>query len=142
MGALVYVRLNGNITTLDVSKQLGRRPAKSAVADKVTNLKPMNILVMGVDTRDLGTTKFGTTPGDRSDTNLLLHLSADRKSAVVVSNPRDSMTQAPHVCKDPSSSVADGPVRQGTPTTAWVAPRVRSARWRATPVSSSTISWR
>ena len=53
MGALVYVRLNGNITTLDVAKQLGRRPAKSPVADKVTNLKPMNILVMGVDTRNL-----------------------------------------------------------------------------------------
>src|SRR5664279_2595295 len=67
---------------------------------------------MGVDTRNLGTTKYGTTPGDRSDTNMLVHLSADRKSATIVSIPRDSMTKAPQNCKDPNSKVESGPIRQ------------------------------
>jgi LCP family protein required for cell wall assembly len=70
---------------------------------------------MGSDTRALGTTAFGTTAevaGARSDTTLIVHLSGDRKSAVVVSVPRDSMTHAPRDCKDPNSSVADGPIRQ------------------------------
>jgi LCP family protein required for cell wall assembly len=49
---------------------------------------------------------------------LIVHLSGDRKSAVVVSIPRDSMTHAPADCKnphsppDPPSVVADGPIRQ------------------------------
>jgi LCP family protein required for cell wall assembly len=112
LSGVAYWKLNGNISEVDVSKLLGARPNNSAAADKVTNLKPLNILVMGVDTRNLGTKKFGTTPGDRPDTNLIVHLAADRKSAVVVSIPRDSMTHAPSNCKDPRSTVVDGPIRQ------------------------------
>ena len=113
LGVIAYVKLNGNITQFDVSKLLGQRPQNNATADKLTNLKPVNILVMGSDTRDLGTSAFGTTQcGARSDTTLILHLSGDRKSAVVVSVPRDSMTHAPRDCKDPKSKVADGPIRQ------------------------------
>jgi len=112
LGVTAYVKLNGNITKLDLTKLLGQRPHNSATVNKVTDLKPLNILVMGSDTRDLGTTSFGTTPGARSDTTLILHLSGDRKSAVVVSIPRDSMTRAPRNCKDPKSAVADGPIRQ------------------------------
>jgi LCP family protein required for cell wall assembly len=111
LGVVAYFKLNGNITQLDVSKLLGKRPASSARAD----LKPMNILVMGSDTRALGTNAFGTTKdaaGARSDTTLIVHLSGDRQSAVVVSVPRDSMTHAPRNCKDPNSPVADGPIRQ------------------------------
>src|SRR5450759_89206 len=108
LGAVAYRKLNSNITQLDVSKLLGKRPASSA--DRLTNLKPMNILVMGSDTRALGTNEFGTTQdaaGAKSDTTLVVHLSGDRKSAVVVSVPRDSMTRAPRDCKDPKSTVAD-----------------------------------
>ena len=112
LGTLAYVKLNGNITRVDVSPLLGQRPKNSATADKLTNLKPLNILVIGSDTRDLGTSSYGTTAGARSDTNLIVHLAADRRSAVVVSIPRDSMTRAPSNCKDPKSSVADGPIRQ------------------------------
>jgi LCP family protein required for cell wall assembly len=111
LGVMGYVKLNGNITRVDISNLLGKRPANGTGADPVTNLKPLNILVMGSDTRDLGTKKFGTTPGQRSDTTLLVHLSGDRQSAVVVSIPRDSMTRAPRSCKDLKSTVADGPVR-------------------------------
>jgi LCP family protein required for cell wall assembly len=111
-GVLVYFKFTGNITSLDVSKLLGKRPVSSA--DRGTNLKPMNILVMGSDTRALGTTAFGTTAdagGARSDTTLIVHLSGDRKSAVVVSVPRDSMTHAPSDCKNPNSPVTTGPIR-------------------------------
>jgi LCP family protein required for cell wall assembly len=112
LGVLAYVRFNGNIAKLDVTGLLGARPQNSAGTDRNTNLKPLNILVMGTDTRNLGTKKFGKTPGDRSDTNLIVHLAADRQSATVISIPRDSMTHAPRDCKDPRSKVADGPIRQ------------------------------
>ena len=112
LGAAAYFKLNGNITRIDVSSLLGQRPKNVATADKLTNLKPVNILVIGSDTRDLGTSSYGTTAGARSDTTLIVHLSGDRRSAVVVSVPRDSMTRAPSDCKDPNSSVADGPIRQ------------------------------
>jgi len=116
LSLLAYVKLNGNITQFDVSKLLGQRPQTNSVVSKVTNLKPVNILVIGSDTRDLGTgastNAFGTTPGARSDTTLIVHLSGDRRSAVVVSVPRDSMTRAPRDCKDLKSTVTDGPIRQ------------------------------
>ncbi|MBC7559813.1 MAG: LCP family protein [Dermatophilaceae bacterium] len=111
LGVMGYLKLNSNITRLDITKILGKRPGNGARADSVTNLKPLNILVMGSDSRELGTTRFGTTPGGGSDTMLVLHLSGDRKSAVVVSIPRDSMTKAPRDCKDPNSTVAGGPLR-------------------------------
>jgi LCP family protein required for cell wall assembly len=114
LGVLVYFKLNANITQLDVSGLLGKRPSSSA--DKINGLQPMNILVMGSDTRvGLDNAAFGTAAqvsGARSDTTLIVHLSGDRKSAVVVSIPRDSMTHAPADCKNPNSLVADGPIRQ------------------------------
>jgi LCP family protein required for cell wall assembly len=111
LGSVALVKFNGNITQVDVSKLLGERPKNSATADKLTNLKPVNILVIGSDTRDLGIGGYGSTAGARSDTTLIVHLSGDRKSAVVVSVPRDSMTRAPSDCKDPNAKVADGPIR-------------------------------
>ena len=112
MGIMVVLKLNGNITQIDVSGLLGPRPAQHV--DPVTNLEPMNILVMGVDTRALGSNEFGSmkdVPGTRADTTLVVHLSGDRKSAVVVSIPRDSMTHAPRYCADPNSLVPDGPIQ-------------------------------
>ena len=64
---MAYLKLNSNMNELDVSGQLGKRPAKAAEA-----LASMNVLVMGSDTRTgLGTNKFGTTKdrvGQASDT--------------------------------------------------------------------------
>ena len=111
---MASLKLNSNINELDVSKLIGKRPAH--VVDPASDLAPMNILVMGSDTRTgLGTNAFGTSKdrvGAASDTTLIVHLSGDRKSAVVVSVPRDSMTRAPRDCKDPTGLVADGPLRQ------------------------------
>ena len=107
---VAYADLSGNIDKIDLIQSVGTdRP--TAVVEG-----PLNILVMGSDTRQgIGTTEYGTDTiegGAHSDTNLLVHLSADRRRALVVSIPRDSMVPAPEDCNDLSSTVADGPVRQ------------------------------
>lgn len=62
---------------------------------------PVNFLLMGTDTRTGQGGEFGSEEDyggtGRSDTTMLVHLAADRKSAVVVSIPRDSMVEIP-VC--------------------------------------------
>ena len=109
-----YFKLNGNITRIDVSRVLGNRPTTSPVSEG--DPRPLNILVMGSDTRTgIGTTEYGKDTvegGAHSDTNLLVHISADRQRALVVSIPRDSMTMAPTDCSDPNSTVANGEIRQ------------------------------
>ncbi len=109
-----YLRLDGNITRIDVSRMLGTRPSTIAVRPGAP--KPLDILVMGSDTRQgIGTTEYGKDTiegGAHSDTNLIVHLSADRSRALVVSIPRDSMTMAPRNCNDPDSTVANGVIRQ------------------------------
>ncbi|GAA3604012.1 hypothetical protein GCM10022199_04720 [Marihabitans asiaticum] len=108
---LVGAKLNGNITRFDIGSGAGPRPENSGGPDG-----PLNILVIGSDTREgIGTDEYGTDTvegGAHSDTNLLVHIGADRKSAYVVSIPRDSMTMAPKDCSDPASTVADGEMRQ------------------------------
>jgi LCP family protein required for cell wall assembly len=116
LGIAAYVKLNGNISRVDITDALGNRPKPAATTDAVTNLGPVNIMVMGSDSRTgtnlgKGQTEYGMT-GARSDTNLVVHLSADRKSAIVVSIPRDSMTMAPRNCKDKADTVENGVMRQ------------------------------
>ncbi len=116
LGIAAYVKLNGNISRLDISKALGDRPESGATTDAVTNLPPVNIMIMGSDSREgtslgEGQTEYGLS-GARSDTNLVVHLSADRKSAIVVSIPRDSMTMAPRDCNNQLDTVENGVMRQ------------------------------
>ena len=116
LGIGAYLKLTGNIHRLDISGALGQRPQQQATTDAKTNLPPLNIMVMGSDSRQgtkLGQqqTEYGIY-GARSDTNLVVHLSADRKSAIVVSIPRDSMTKAPRDCKNKNDTVQDGVIRQ------------------------------
>ncbi len=109
-----YVKLNGNIQRVDISKVLGARPSTTPAPAGAS--EPLNILVMGSDTRQgIGTTEYGQDTiegGAHSDTNLLVHISAKRDRALVVSIPRDSMTKAPKDCANPASTVANGEVRQ------------------------------
>ncbi len=111
--AVVYVRLNGNITGIDVAS-LGERPDVRATADEATDLPPMNILLMGSDSRselenadDFGGTNE-LTGANHSDTTLLVHLSADRESAFAVSIPRDSLVKRPD-CANPQADPDDMP---------------------------------
>ena len=90
-----YRHFNENLTILDVAAQLGEdRPDKAEVEGP---REPINVLVMGSDSRDgegnnIDGLKGG---GQRSDTTLLFHLSADRQSAYGVSLPRDAMVERP-----------------------------------------------
>jgi LCP family protein required for cell wall assembly len=115
-GGVVYARLQGNITAADITGMLGnRRPTAAGSTDPSTNLAPLNVLVMGSDSRsdlrDAGPFGGRRVSGARSDTTLLVHLAADRRSATVVSIPRDSMVPVPS-CTDPNASLAGAPVRQ------------------------------
>lgn len=62
---------------------------------------PLNFLLMGTDTRTGQGGDFGSEEDyggmGRSDTTMFVHLTQDRKSAIVVSIPRDSMVEIP-VC--------------------------------------------
>ena len=57
---------------------------------------PINILLVGSDTRQgAGNSAFGDTGGNLADVIILLHVSADRQSAVGLSFPRDTMVPWP-----------------------------------------------
>ncbi len=102
----LYRHLNGNLNVLDPSDRLTDRPTKVAVSGP---REPLNVLVMGSDTRDgAGNDIDGLTGGgERSDTTLLLHLSADRQRAYGISIPRDLLVNRPD-CKKKSGSTIPG----------------------------------
>lgn len=93
-GFFVYRHLEGNITAMDVEDALGsNRPA--VVQDGNEQHDPLNVLLLGSDTREgQGNGIGGETPG-LSDTTILLHVSADRDFAYGVSLPRDAMVERP-----------------------------------------------
>jgi len=61
---------------------------------------PLNILVVGSDTRDGQGEEFGQVDSELADVIMLLHISRDRKDAVVVSFPRDLLVSIPE-CPNP-----------------------------------------
>jgi LCP family protein required for cell wall assembly len=93
--------LAGNIKALEVI----------ATPKPVAETGPLNILLMGTDTRtDQGggfgsETEYGGT--GRSDTTILVHLSNDRKSAIAVSIPRDSVVNIPACTKEDGTTVTE-----------------------------------
>ena len=67
---------------------------------------PLNLLLVGSDTRQgAGNSQFGDITSNLADVIILLHVSADRKSAVGLSFPRDLMVPWP---KCPSTSGGPG----------------------------------
>ncbi|GHA41152.1 transcriptional regulator [Streptomyces spiroverticillatus] len=99
-GWYFYKKLDGNITTdtgaaAELRAWDKERPTQAPVA-----LDAQNILLIGSDTRAGGNEKYGRDEGtQRSDTTILLHLAADRKSATGVSLPRDLMVDIPSCTK-------------------------------------------
>jgi LCP family protein required for cell wall assembly len=100
----LYRHLNGNLAVLDPSDQLSNRPDKVAVEGPQ---EPLNVLVMGSDSRDgAGNNIDGLTGGgERSDTTILLHVSADRKRAFGVSIPRDLLVDRPDCTTSSGKSI-------------------------------------
>lgn len=111
----VLGQLEGNITALDVSDQTGSAVTStdSVVVDETTGeTAPFNVLLMGSDSRTGKDNKgygssaeFGTS--ERSDSTILLHVSADRSQAVAVSIPRDTLIDLP-TCKNASGESVNG----------------------------------
>jgi len=110
--AFFYRHLNGNLNVEDLSGQLYDRPDKAKVEGPK---EPLNILVMGSDTREgEGNAIDGEHAGPGlSDTTILVHLSADRKTAYGVSIPRDTLVDRPD-CKS-----KDGDTIPGASTVMW-----------------------
>ena len=102
----LYRHLNGNLEVLDPTDQLSDRPSKLVDGPK----GPLNILVMGSDTREgAGNNIDGLTgDGERSDTTILLHLSADRERAYGVSIPRDLLVDRPECRTEDGDSIPGG----------------------------------
>jgi LCP family protein required for cell wall assembly len=100
VGTWLFVRhLDGNIETGSLDDLGPGRPERQYTG----NGKPLNILVMGDDSRDGEGNRIDSEEGaGRSDTTILVHLSADRSRAYAVSIPRDSIVDRP-ACNDGES---------------------------------------
>ncbi|MFJ9896740.1 LCP family protein [Streptomyces sp. NPDC091280] len=100
-----YQHLNGNINSLSLDGKGGTEKADAF------GRTPINILVMGSDGRTSaadcelggGCSHTGVQSGNgNADVEMVVHISADRSNATVMSIPRDTMTDIP-ACKDPES---------------------------------------
>ncbi|WP_405736108.1 LCP family protein [Streptomyces sp. NBC_00028] len=94
-GWAIYAKLDGNITPDDAAAAELARYEKERPTALVKDAQ--NILVIGSDSRSGdGNARYGRDSGtERSDTTILLHLSAGRRSATAVSLPRDLMVDVP-----------------------------------------------
>ncbi|MEV7893636.1 LCP family protein [Streptomyces cyaneofuscatus] len=94
-GWWLYKKLDGNITT-DTSAAAELKVYEKERPTPVV-MDAQNILLIGSDSRSGDNREYGRDDGgsQRSDTTILLHLAADRKSATAVSLPRDLMVEVP-----------------------------------------------
>jgi LCP family protein required for cell wall assembly len=102
-GWAVYMKLEGNITPDEAAAAELARFEKERPTALVQGAR--NILLIGSDSRaGEENRRYGRDPGtERSDTVILLHLSAGRRSATAVSIPRDLMVNVPG-CRRPDGS--------------------------------------
>lgn len=99
-----YEHLNGNIHSVSLDGKGGTEKADAF------GRTPINILVMGSDGRTSaadcklggGCSKTGVQTGSNADVEMVLHISADRSNATVMSIPRDTMTKVP-ACENSES---------------------------------------
>jgi LCP family protein required for cell wall assembly len=106
---LAVRHLDGNITAGPAINHHNTK--KPQAADQPH--EPLNILVMGNDTRDCdGCHVDGEAGGGVSDTTILLHVAADRKSAYGISVPRDLLVDRP-------DCTVDGEVVPGADDVLW-----------------------
>ncbi|MFF3325486.1 LCP family protein [Streptomyces sp. NPDC002889] len=104
-GYLYYEHLNGNIRKGERSSAKG---GAEKSAPNAAGQTPLNVLLIGSDSRNsdenlkLGGSKSSVGSPPLADVQMLLHVSADRKNASVVSIPRDTKVDIPE-CTDPKS---------------------------------------
>ncbi|AIS00545.1 LCP family protein [Streptomyces glaucescens] len=92
----VYVKLNGNLDSVDIDQVLGTdRPSR-------TDNGSRNILVLGSDSRSGRNGRLGGGTDDggaRADTAMIVHVHEGHRRASVVSVPRDTIVDRP-ACTD------------------------------------------
>jgi LCP family protein required for cell wall assembly len=102
----LYRHYNGNLNVKDISSELGTDRPTPQVPKGPHG--PINILIMGSDNRDAPGDHIDnlTGIGKRSDTTILLHLSADRQHAYGVSIPRDSVVNRASCLDDKGKEIS------------------------------------
>ncbi|MEU9481841.1 LCP family protein [Streptomyces sp. NPDC048191] len=111
-GYLYLQHLNGNIRKGELlsGDSKAKKPEPNAAGQT-----PMNILLIGSDSRNsdedvkLGGARENRGTPPHADVQMLIHLSADRKSAAFVSVPRDTRVDIPR-CRDPKTGQTYAPV--------------------------------
>ncbi len=96
--AATVAKFQGNIDQVDVSALTGPAPSPSKAPDPndPNAGQAVNILLLGSDQRDGVNAQIGgKAEGMRSDTTMVLHISADRSRVELVSIPRDSLVDIP-----------------------------------------------
>ncbi len=98
-GATAALTLTGNIDSVDTDSLLAAVDRPEAVEPTDPNGgDDLNIVIMGSDSRDGENGSFASsenTGGARSDTTMVMHISADRSRVELVSIPRDSTVDVP-----------------------------------------------
>ncbi len=105
-GAWLFARLDGDIHGLPLFGGAGGDAGHERADGR--GRTPVNVLVIGSDARaDRGDCAIGGDCGPRrdADVEMLVHLSADRSNATVMSVPRDTVTDLP-ACRDPGGGTA------------------------------------
>jgi len=105
--SVVMGQLQGNITAVDISENVDPKSAAeplNIVNEETGTFEPLTVVLMGSDTREgKGNGGFGSAAeigGERSDTTIVMHIAGDRKSAIGVSIPRDTIITLPTCKKD------------------------------------------
>ncbi|NMR20854.1 LCP family protein [Cellulomonas fimi] len=97
--ATAYTKLQGNIESADITDLLGKdrpTPAAEPDPDDPNAGRALNILLMGSDDRSGENAEIGgEVEGMRSDTTILMHVSADRQRVELISIPRDTLVDIP-----------------------------------------------
>jgi LCP family protein required for cell wall assembly len=88
------------ISAFDLYKNLNKDNIVLATSGEIDLNGPINFLLVGSDTRDGQGDEFGDVTSELADVIMLLHISQDRKDAVVVSFPRDLLVSVPE-CPNP-----------------------------------------
>lgn len=88
-------QVESRITTHNISPLLGDdRPPPALPPDDAAKGRALNILLMGSDDRSGVNAQIGgKAEGQRNDTTIIMHISADRQRVEMLSIPRDSMVR-------------------------------------------------
>jgi LCP family protein required for cell wall assembly len=77
------------------------------IKDAAKQLHAENFLIIGSDTRQGANSAFGYVAGQRSDTTIVVHLSADHRRATIISIPRDAWVDIPRCTASDGSTIAE-----------------------------------